>query len=194
MTGDRLIAYFHEQFDLSEEEVGAIRDSLVIRSFPKHTIVLQAGQISTECYFVLKGCIRQYYLVEGEEITDQFFTEDHWVVSMASFSDKVPAPHYWSCSEDCILVVGKEDTENDLYRRFPRFEMISRTVMGKMLARQQELSASYLTDSPEQRYLKLLKTRPDLLQRVPQYHIASYIGVKPESLSRIRKRLVSGRH
>ncbi|CAM4517670.1 cyclic nucleotide-binding domain-containing protein [Corallococcus exiguus] len=63
--------------------------------------------------------------------------------------------------------------------------------MQKVLAEQQERFASYLTDTPEQRYLKLTRTRPDLLQRIPQYQLASYIGVKPESLSRIRKRIAT---
>jgi CRP-like cAMP-binding protein len=63
--------------------------------------------------------------------------------------------------------------------------------MGKIFAEQKEALASYYTDSPEQRYLKLLKAKPELVQRIPQYHLASYIGVKPESLSRIKKRLAA---
>ena len=108
---------------------------------------------------------------------------------MNSFLQQLPAAHYWVCCEDTTLVIGNEQKENDLYDRFPRFESISRAVMSEMLAEQQTLTASYLTDSPEQRYLKLLESRPDLFQRVPQYQLASYIGVKPESLSRIRKRI-----
>ena len=76
----------------------------------------------------------------------------------------------------------------DLYKRFPKLETVSRKVMEKVFAEQQEISGSYFTDTPEQRYLKLLKSRPELFQKMPQYQIASYVGVKPESLSRIRKR------
>ena len=81
------------------------------------------------------------------------------------------------------------EKEENLYKRFPKFETISRKVMEKVFAEQQEIMSSYTTDTPEQRYLKLLKSRPDLFQKIPQYQIASYIEVKPESLSRIRKRL-----
>jgi CRP-like cAMP-binding protein len=85
--------------------------------------------------------------------------------------------------------VGNRAEEETLYKQFPRFETISRKVMEKIFAEQQAIMASYTTDTPEQRYLKLLESRPELFQIIPQYQLASYIGVKPESLSRIRKRI-----
>ena len=91
---------------------------------------------------------------------------------------------------DSTLVVGNREKEESLYKRFPKFETVSRKVMEQVFAEQQEIMSSYTTDTAEQRYVKLLKLRPDLFQKIPQYQIASYIGVKPESLSRIRKRLL----
>ncbi|MEZ4949871.1 MAG: hypothetical protein R2784_10850 [Saprospiraceae bacterium] len=91
--------------------------------------------------------------------------------------------------EDTTVVEGDEKQAQELFKNFPRFETISRTIMEAAFAEQRDALNSYYTDSPEQRYLKLLNSRPDLFQRIPQYHLASYIGVKPESLSRIRKRL-----
>lgn len=186
---NKLIEYFSRFMPLSAEETEAITASMNIQTYKEGTILLKEGQISTECYFVLEGCVRQYYVIDGEEITNNFFTEEQWVVSLKSFSQQIPADHYFACSEDTTLVVGSEQKENALYRNFPKFETISRKVMEKGLSEQQELMASYVTDTPEQRYLNLLKSRPELIQRVPQYQLASYIGVKPESLSRIRKRL-----
>ncbi|MFN8299368.1 MAG: Crp/Fnr family transcriptional regulator [Chitinophagales bacterium] len=185
----KLLAYFQRIMPLSTEEVEGIVATMTIRQYKKGTVLLREGQISTEVYFVLEGCVRQYYLVDGEEKTNNFFTEEQWVISMNSFNQNIPSNHYLDCCMDCWLVVGNREKEEDLYKKFPRLETVSRRVMMQVFADQQELMASYATDSAEQRYLKLLKFRPDLLQKIPQYQIASYVGVKPESLSRIRKRL-----
>lgn len=186
----KLLNYFSKILPLTQEEIDGILATMTIKKYPKGTILLKEGEISAEAYFVLEGCVRQYFLVEGEEKTNNFFTEEQWVISMQSMTYSTPSKHFLECLEACTLVVGNREKEEDLYKHFPRLETISRRVMGQIFAEQQELAESYFTDTPEERYLKLIRTRPELLQRIPQYIIAGYIGVKPESLSRIRKRLV----
>lgn len=185
----KLIAYFAAIIPLTQEEEQAVAATMNIQHYKKGRVLLSEGQISDEAYFVLDGCVRQYYLVNGEEKTSNFFTETQWVVSMHSFTQRAPSTHYLECCVDCTLIVGNRELEEDLYRRFPKLETISRMVMQKVFAEQQEIAASYITDTPEQRYRKLLQQRPYLIQMLPQYQLASYIGVKPESLSRIRKRM-----
>lgn len=177
---------------LSPEEIEAIVETMSIQQYKKGTVLLSEGQISTEVYFVLEGCVRQYYLVDGEEKTNNFFTDEQWVISMNSFGQNKPSDHYMDCCMDCSLAVGNRDKEEGLYKRFPKLETVSRKVMQKVFAEQQERMSSYATDTAEQRYLKLLESRPELFQKIPQYQIASYVGVKPESLSRIRKRIAQG--
>lgn len=186
---DQLIAYFSAIMPLTAEEIAGIRESMCIRTFKKGTVLLKEGQIAKECYFVLKGCVRQYYVVEGEEKTANFFTENQWVVSVNSFMNKTPANHYFDCTAETTLVIGTEQKENDLYSQFPKFEKLARIALEKGFGEQQEIVATRVTDSPEQRYLQLLTDRPELVQSVPQYQLASYLGIKPESLSRIRKRI-----
>lgn len=187
----KLIDYFNKIMPLTQQETDAILATLTIKDFKKGTVLLREGETSTEAYFVLDGCVRQYYLVDGDEKTNNFFTESQWVVAIKSLSQGVPSDHYIECCTDTKLVVGNRDKEENLYQNFPRLESVSRKVMEQVFAEQQEIMASYLTASPEERYSKLLKTRPDLFQSIPQYQIASYIGVKPESLSRIRKRMAN---
>lgn len=187
---NKLLNYFSRLGTVTQEESDAIAETMVIKTFKKGTILLREGQVSREAYFVLDGCVRQYFMVNGEERTINFFSEEQWVVSITSFTNNLPSAHFVGCCTDATLVVGNKEREEDLYRRFPNLETISRKVMVQVFAEQQEVMASYYTDTPEQRYLKLLQTRPDLFQTIPQYHLASYIGVKPESLSRIRKRIL----
>jgi CRP-like cAMP-binding protein len=186
----KLLNYFSRIMPLSDEEAGAIAETMNIQKYAKGTELLREGQVSTEVYFVLEGCVRQYFLIEGDEKTGNFFTDEQWVISINSFSQNAPSSHYLECCLDSTLVVGNRQKEEDLYKRFPKLETISRKLMEKVFLEQQDILSSYTTDTPEQRYQKLLKSRPDLFQRIPQYQIASYIGVKPESLSRIRKRMM----
>ncbi len=185
----KLLTYFSKILPLTQEEIDGIVATLTIQKYPKGTILLKEGEISSEAYFVLEGCVRQYFLIDGEEKINNFFTEEQWIISMQSMTYSSPSKHFLECVEECSLVVGNREKEEQLYTQFPKLATISRRVMEKVFAEQQELSGSYFTDTPEERYLNLMRTRPELLQRVPQYMIASYIGVKPESLSRIRKRL-----
>ncbi|WP_020536736.1 Crp/Fnr family transcriptional regulator [Lewinella cohaerens] len=188
---EKFINYFSRISPLSKEESDAIAESMQTAAYKKGDYLLKEGQVSENTYFVLEGCIREYILSDGEEKTTNFFSEEQWAISLNSLSPKSSATHNWVCIEDTTVVVGDEQQAQKLFKNFPRFETISRAIMESAFAEQKEALTSYYTDSPEQRYRKLLKTRPELVQRIPQYHLASYIGIKPESLSRIRKRINS---
>lgn len=184
----RLISRF---LTLNEEETKAIIECIPIKTFPKGTLLLREGQISRESYFNIEGCVRKYYLVDGEEKTTEFYIEEESIASLQSYTNKVPANHYFECVEDCKLAVLGYEKEQELFKRVPKFESLCRVSVEEDFGKQQEALAKFITSSPEERYLNLLENRPGLLQRVPQYHLASYLGVKPESLSRIRKRIAS---
>lgn len=186
---NKFLKYFSRFRSLTDEESAAIIHDICIERFKKGTILLREGQISKDVYFVLKGCVRQYLISDGDEKNTDFFTEEEWVLTTVNYTDNIPARYYLSCLEDCILVVGNSENDKKLYQNFPELEALARSIMEKEIIKYKETLVSYITDSPEQRYIKLLRNRPELIQRVPQHHLASYLGIKPESLSRIRKRI-----
>lgn len=175
---------------LSEADAKAIVENIKVFSYRKGAILLNEGDITDTCYFVLKGCVRQYFLQEDEEKTTAFFTENQAIVSVSNYATQKPSPHYLICVEDCTLIVGNFEEEKEMYEKFPQLQAITRMMMEQDYGKTQETFAAFITSSPEERYVNLLNTRPELLQRVPQHQIASYLGMTPESLSRIRKRIV----
>ncbi len=187
---NELLHYISQFPALTDEEIREIASNIPVQTFKKGTILLKEGDTADKCFFVLKGCVRQYHLVDDdEEKTTAFFTEEQAVVSFASYSQQLPSKHYWSCVEDSVLVVGSLDYEQEMYQKFPKLAAITRALMEQDFGKTQEALVAFISSSPEERYQKLLAERPALLGRVPQHQLASYLGVTPESLSRIRKRI-----
>lgn len=184
--------YLNDMFNLmnfTEEEWEVINDLTTIREYKKGKILLKAGQFSQMTYYVIKGCLRSYYLVGGEEKVTAFFIEKETFTPTCLVTNK-PAEHYLDCLEDCLLSVGTPEMEATIMEKFPRFQILCRNYSEELLVKQKTEFDNFKLASPEQRYIDLATERPDLIQRVPQYQIASYLGLTPQSLSRIRKRLI----
>lgn len=186
---DILFDFLSAYVSLTDEEKDAIVSLDVFRSVAKGTVLLEAGQRSDKSYFVLRGCIRKYYIIDGEERTTAFFTEmealtPHCVVENA------PSEYCIDCVEDSILVVSSSDMEPEVNGKFPKFETLCKVLSEERLSKQQLEFDEFKTSSPEQRYLSLLQKRPDLVQRVPQHQLASFLGITPQSLSRLRARIL----
>jgi CRP-like cAMP-binding protein len=186
---NELFSFISKYMPLFEEEKKAIIELDIFRNYKKGTLLLKEGEFSKEGYFVIKGCIRSYYIIDGEEKTTAFYTESESFAPLCIVNNK-PSDHYVSCVEDSILTVANPEKEKIIFEKFPRFESLCRVLSEELLAKNQASFDDFKTSSPEQRYLNLLQKRPDLLQRVPQYQMASFLGITPQSLSRMRNRLV----
>lgn len=187
-----LVDYFSQYITLSEEEAQLIRQEDIIRKYAKNDFLLQEGQIGQECFLVLRGCVKRYYLEDGEEKIMDFYTEND-PITPDSYTSQQPSKYYLSCVEPCIISTGTEERTQLFLQKFPRFIPIFVKIGDKLSVKEQQSLDDYKNLSPELRYQKLLATRPDLIERVPQYMIASYLGIQPESLSRIRKRIWSNK-
>ncbi len=176
---------------LNAAEMDVMRQMMHIKTFKKGSFLLKEGQIAAHLYCNLKGCVREYYLKDAEEKTINFYTEGD-SIAHTSYILRAPAKHYLECIEDTTLTVVSYQNDREFNRRFPRFGSICNGKTAAELGHLQEITAEYMVSTPEERYQNLVKNRPDLLNRVPQYQLASYIGVTPESLSRIRNRIRLG--
>lgn len=185
---DILFDFISKYISLTEEEKNALLSLDLFRSVKKGTILLKEGQKSKDAYFILKGCIRKYYIINGEEKTTDFFTEMEGLTPHC-VTNKAPSEYYISCVEDTILTVADPDIGVEINAKFPKFDIMCRMLSEELLAKEQINFDEFKTSSPEQRYLNLMQNRPDLIQRVPQQQLASYIGIKPQSLSRLRARI-----
>ena len=186
---NKLINYFLRITNLSVNEIEVLTESMVIKEYPRGSFLAKEGQFNIDTYFVLEGCIRQFKIIDGNDITTNFFTEEQWIISNELADTEPQSDYYLICVEDSSVVIGNEQKAQEILKQFPHLEIVSRKIMETVFLEQQNFLTTFITDKPEQRYLKLLESRPDIFQRVPQYDIATYIGVKPESLSRIRKKI-----
>lgn len=190
MDSQEVENYLNHQ-ELTKEEQEAILKLNSVREYKKGDIILREGQIISKSFFVLKGCVRQYHLKDGEEKTTFFYSDDQSIFPNASASNTLTSQHNLECVEDCSLAVTTLEQEIALMNAFPRLQQMCQVATEQQFGEYQEMFAKYISSSPEERYLELVENRPELLNKVPQYQVASYLGVKPESLSRIRKRLAS---
>lgn len=176
---------------LEDEAFEHFYQLLDIRRLKRKEFLLREGEVCKEAYFVVQGLIRYFHVVDGEEITGQFFFEDAWYSDYESFLTGAPSEQYIQALEKTEVAALSKFNLNRLFQELPQFERFGRIMAEQAFIGLRRRMESYAHLNPEQRYLKLIKQRPKVVQRVPQHYIASYLGIKPQSLSRIRKRLLN---
>ncbi|WP_059174093.1 Crp/Fnr family transcriptional regulator [Bacillus sp. FJAT-27445] len=187
---DILYKYMSRWTSLNEEDQQAIVDEIRIEEFKKGTVLFKQGDAPTKCYFILKGCVRQYAIDEdGREITSNFYTEEQAIAIFNHHKPDKSSDYTYTCIEDSAMVVGDLDMEKDMYDKHPQLETMTRRMIEENFSQVQEEFAAFIASSPEERFKTLQMKRPSLIDRVPQHQLASYLGITPESLSRIKKRI-----
>ena len=189
MRIEPMIAFLEKRVRLSEEEKEYVRKHIPVKALNKNDFLLKEGEVSSAFYFVLSGCVRMYYEVDGLEKTTHFYTEHTFVSAYESFTQSKPAPFYLQALESTIVATITAPVAQQLLAQFPSFQVLAKIAMEEELAIYQGMIAAFVTLNPEQRYQRLRTQNPSLIQRIPQYHLATYLGVSPETLSRIRKRI-----
>jgi len=183
------IEHFRQFTDFNDSELEIIMPYFEAKKFKKKTQLLDIGKVSNEVYYLIKGCIRLYCEKDEEELSTYFFTENMFAGSYDSFLSRKRSKVAIETLEECDVLVLTHEAQEELYEVFPKMNEFIRKAIEARFVLLHDLFISYLLNSPQERYLTLLKERPELLQRIPQHQIASFLGITPVSLSRIRNRV-----
>lgn len=157
-------------------------------TIPAKTILLNEGEKSTHIYFVKKGCLRLWFNKDGKDITFQFFLEGQGVASIDSFLSGQPSIFNLEAIEPSTVVSISKEKFDELQIKFPEIKAGLQDILLRRMRNYSLLFLSRIKDTPAERYKELLKDHPEIIKRIPQHYIASYLGITPISLSRIRNR------
>ncbi|HSV10274.1 MAG TPA: Crp/Fnr family transcriptional regulator [Hanamia sp.] len=187
-----LLQSVREKISVSNEEFDFCKTLFIPKKLRKRQYLLQEGDICRYTAFVEKGMLRTFTVDEkGNEPILQFSMEGWWIADLYSFLTEEPSPYNIEALEDCeLLLINKENWEI-LLAKVPAFERYFRILIQNNLIATQRRLMSSLSESAEEKYTKLIHNFPGCIQRVPQHMIASYLGITPETLSRIRGQMAA---
>ena len=171
---------------VTDEFKKALQDALVREERQKKSSILQEGQIAHRIYFVEEGYLRGYYLKNGEDLSTWFMKKDDFVISIISFYTQTPSEEHIETLEDCILWSISYDSLHELYQQFPEFNLVGRVLTEKYYVLSEQRTQNLRKKTTTERYLHLVSTFPDISDHVSLKHIASYLGITSETLSRLR--------
>jgi CRP-like cAMP-binding protein len=174
---------------LSETAWRAFEDRLKVKHYKKGEILSEAGKVSNIISFIDKGLVIPFNIVNDKKHIYNFFFEKEYVSDYESFLTRMPAKYGLEAIEDTTTIDMHYDDLQAMYLAYPEFERVGRLAAEAQFIRLARQISSLLAEKPEERYQHLLEEKPQVLQRAPQYLVASYLGITPEALSRIRKRM-----
>ena len=176
--------------ELTSQDLHFMESILEEIHIPKGTTLLSANEMVSEQYYVLQGCLRTYFIDEsGKEHTLQFAIQDWWISDYtAFFTEETAIMHIESIQDTKVLKLSRKNMEA-MFKRIPSLESFFRKKLERAFASFQKRILSNLALPAKERYLNFIKTYPNIEQSVKNYHIASYLGITTESLSRIRREL-----
>ncbi|UWY28295.1 Crp/Fnr family transcriptional regulator [Flavobacterium sp. TR2] len=174
---------------LSDEDWNTFSSKLIRQEFPKKTTILQTGHVENYLSFIEKGILRYYVPSENKDLTFAFVFDGEFTSGYDSFITRLPASYIIEALSDTILWSISHNDLQDIYAKTKIGNTIGRLASEGLFLKKSKRELSLLNDSAEQRYRNLFIEKPHLIQKIPQKYLASYIGITPQALSRIRKRI-----
>lgn len=190
MTTKPLIDYFEKLLPLNEEEKSFVEEVFKERNIKRRQFILQEGDICWFNSFVVKGCFKMYMVDDnGKEHNLQFAVENWWIGDIGSFHSEEPSKLYIEALENSTILQIKKEDQLKLFVDYPKFNRIFRVFTENALVGVQSRILQNISSTAEERYLDFLKQHPYFFNRISNVQIASYLGVTPEFLCTIRKKI-----
>ncbi|BEP28230.1 Crp/Fnr family transcriptional regulator [Helicovermis profundi] len=186
---EELISYVKQFSDLDDDYILRMVKGVPIMTFKKGHILQSQGNSIEKCFFVLKGIVKQFTLKEdGKEVISNFYTEGDFI-GIFSQQNNIISEYSLQCMEDTRVLIADNNSDVKAYDDFPELIEIIPKMLEMRIAEMQERLSMFIGSSPEKRFKIIMETRPNLIERVPQNQLSNYLGITPESFSRIKKRI-----
>ena len=191
MNSKPLLDYINKYIDLTADEQEVLLQNVTYRKYLKGQFVVQQGDVCKHESFVVKGCLKTFYVdPEGQEHIVMFAIENRWTADLGSLITQTPADYNVQCLENCELIQFSYEKLEELYQLIPKLERLFRIILQKAFVASEKRIIRNFSLPAKERYLQFRKQYPQIEQRVPQYMIASYLGITKEFLSKIRSQLI----
>ena len=187
---EQLKKYCKETVPLSDKELELIDSYFESKSILKKHYLLEGNNVCNFIAFIAKGSIRHFHVKDGVEKTCDISFENSWVTDFQSFTNNTVCKMNLQAMEDTTVFFIKKNNLSSLYKACNKYETFGRLMAENVAQRATDIAMSLSSDKPEERFLQLIKKQPNLFQRIPQKYIANFLGISPESLSRIRNRII----
>lgn len=186
-----LLNYIAKYIQLTEEEISILQSKIVYRKYLKGQYIVQQGDICKHTSYLLAGCTKTFYADDkGQEHIVMFAIEDWWVSDIGSFITQSPADYNVQCLENTEVIQFPYHNQEELLEVIPKFERLFRKMLERALVSSQKRIVQGFSMTAKEQYLQFRKQYPTIEQRVPQYMIASYLGITKEFLSKIKSQLI----
>ncbi|WP_299440883.1 Crp/Fnr family transcriptional regulator [uncultured Aquimarina sp.] len=190
MNIEPIITYFSNILPLNTDEINALKSSFKERKIKRRQFILHQGDVCTLNTFVVEGCFRMYFVDKnGKEHNIQFAIENWWIGDIGSFHSEKPSKLYIEAIENSIVLQIKKENQLRLFVNQPKFNLMFRVFTENALVAYQERVLQNISSTAEERYLDFTKRYPHFFNRISNVQIASFLGVTPEFLSTIRKKI-----
>ena len=181
------LSYLRKFVNVTDEEFTKLFEPILkVRRFGKKELLIKSGEVENYFNFVTRGLVRKYYKKNGTEINTQISTEGHIILSQQSFLSREPSEYYIEAIEPTVVISIRYDKLEELYTQSKKMEHLGRLVVTYMMIISDRWQMQMIKMTPRERFLTFVMKNPELMQRVPQKYLASYLNIKPETFSRFK--------